>query len=166
MQGEGLPSGSQALEEHEPMASEPSEEDASGQRNEALLRALADLDNLRKRFEREVARERAAERALVAAEWLAIVDNLERALAHADDDDPVVQGLRAVRDQAVDLLARLGYPRYDTVGEPFDPARHEAVSAVESDAPPGTVVAVVRPGYGTAESTLRPASVVVSRASG
>jgi molecular chaperone GrpE len=161
MQGEGLPSG------HEPMASEPSEEEASGQRNEALLRALADLDNLRKRFEREVARERAAERALVAAEWLVILDNLERALAHAaDDDDPVVQGLRAVRDQAVDLLARLGYPRYDTVGEPFDPARHEAVSAVESDAPPGTVVAVVRPGYGTAESTLRPASVVVSRASG
>ena len=82
-----------------------------------------------------------------------MVDNLERALEHAGpDDDALVDGVRAVRDQAVAILARLGFPRYDDVGRPFDPARHEAVGAIPSDAPPGTVVAVIRPGYGTAET--------------
>ena len=116
-----------------------------------LRRTLADLDNLRKRVDREIARERAAERATVAARWLPVVDNLDRALEHAGpDSDALVDGVRAVRDQAVGILARLGFPRYDDVGDPFDPARHEAVGALPADAPPGTVVAVVRPGYGSA----------------
>ena len=100
-----------------------------------LRRALADLDNLRKRYERELARERAAARAQAAAEWLPVVDNLDRALLHADDDPAgVVEGVRAVRDQAVAVLARLGFPRYEETGEPFDPVRHEAVGVVA--APP------------------------------
>jgi molecular chaperone GrpE len=129
-----------------------------------LRRALADLDNLRKRYGRELARESARERASVVSEWLAIVDNLERALEHSGGgDDAVVQGLRAVHEQAVALLDRLGFPRFDDVGEPFDASRHEAVSVVEADAPAGTVVATVRPGYGQPEAVLRPAAVVVSK---
>jgi molecular chaperone GrpE len=129
-----------------------------------LRRALADVDNLRKRMDREIARQRANERADVAARWLPVVDNLERALEHAGSDaDAVLKGVRAVRDQAVDILAALGFPRYDEVGRPFDPARDEAVSVMAADAPPGTVVAVVRPGYGTSESVLRPAGVIVSK---
>jgi molecular chaperone GrpE len=61
------------------------------------------------------------------------------------------------------VLARLGFPRFEDVGERFDPSRHEAVGAIEADAPAGTVVAVVRPGYGTPETVLRPAAVVVAR---
>lgn len=127
-------------------------------------RALADLDNFRKRTARELQRQREDERARVAAEWLPVLDNLELALEHAKGDtDPVVQGIRAVRDQALEVLERLGFPRRDDAGQRFDPARHEAVSTVvDENAPPGTVVHVVRPGYGDDEHTLRPAAVVVS----
>jgi molecular chaperone GrpE len=127
-------------------------------------RVLADLDNFRKRTARELQRQREDERARVAAEWLPVLDNLELALEHAKGDaDPVVQGIRAVRDQALAVLERLGFPRRDDTGQSFDPARHEAVSTVvDENTPPGTVVHVVRPGYGDDEHTLRPAAVVVS----
>jgi molecular chaperone GrpE len=132
-----------------------------------LRRALADLDNLRKRFDREVARERAAERAMVAGQLIPVIDDLERALLHADaDPTSVIEGVRAVHHRALDALTRLGFPRFDDLGRPFDPVRHEAVSAVDSDADSGTVVAAVRPGYGTEDSILRPASVVVARRPG
>jgi molecular chaperone GrpE len=129
-----------------------------------LRRALADLDNLWKRLAREVARERAEERARVAAAWLPIVDHLELALQHAGSNPAgVLEGVRAVRDEAVALLERLGYPRNEAVGAHFDPTRHEAVSTIaDADAEPGTVVHVVRPGYGEGERQLRPASVVVA----
>jgi molecular chaperone GrpE len=131
-----------------------------------LRRALADLDNLRKRFDREITRERADERARVTALWLPIVDDLERALEHADSDDsPIVAGVAAVRDHALAVLERLGYPRFEDIGEQFDPARHEAVGTLDGEAPPGTVVALARPGYGTGDAVLRPASVVVARGS-
>jgi len=129
-------------------------------------RALADLDNLRKRYARELDRERAAERARVAAQWLPVVDDLDRALAHAaDDPTAIVEGVHAVRDHAMAVLARLGYPRYEEVGVPFDPVQHEAVRVVEdAEAAPGTVVEVLRPGYGREEHWLRPAAVAVATA--
>jgi molecular chaperone GrpE len=125
---------------------------------------MADLDNLRKRFYREIAREREAERFRVAGEWLPIVDDLDRAIEHAPEGEQngLDVGLRAVRDHALEILTRLGFPRFEDVGEHFDPARHEAVTAVASDAEPGTILAVVRPGYGLPEVILRPASVVVA----
>ncbi|MFI1018305.1 nucleotide exchange factor GrpE [Streptomyces sp. NPDC020965] len=128
-------------------------------------RALADLDNLRKRHARDLPRELAAERARVAAAWLPVVDNLELALAHADaEPGAVVSGVRAVRDQAVDVLKGLGYPRDDETGIPFDPQRHDVVSVVDSaDTAPGTVVQMMRPGYGEPGRQLRPATVTVSR---
>ncbi|MFC5745261.1 nucleotide exchange factor GrpE [Actinomadura rugatobispora] len=127
-------------------------------------RALADLDNARKRAARDLDRERERERARVATEWLAVLDNLERALAHAGSDaHAVIDGVRAVRDQAVGLLDRLGYPRRDESGVPFDPSRHAAVGTrAGTGAPPGTVVEVVQPGYGDGERQLRPAMVVVA----
>jgi molecular chaperone GrpE len=129
--------------------------------------ALADLDNQRKWCAREVEREREAERARAATAWLPVLDHLELALAHAGaDPESILTGVRAVRDQAVDVLARLGYPRHDEVGVPFDPARHDVVSVVdEPGKPPGTVVAVVRPGYGDAGRQLRPVGVAVSKPS-
>ncbi|MFJ8622192.1 nucleotide exchange factor GrpE [Kitasatospora sp. NPDC093550] len=132
-------------------------------------RALADRDNLRKRYARELPREREAERAKVAAAFLPVVDNLELALAHAGADDPgtIVSGVRAVRDQAVEVLRSLGYPRYDETGVPFHPERHEVVSVVdEPDTTAGTVVRVLRPGYGEPGHQLRPAAVAVNRKQG
>jgi molecular chaperone GrpE len=131
-------------------------------------RAMADLDNLRKRYARELAREREAERERVAAAFLPVLDNLERALEHAGSDaaydqDALVRGLRSVREQALGVLTALGYPRQDEAGVPFDPARHEAVSVEEeTEAAPGTVVRVLHPGYGEGERQLRPAAVAVA----
>jgi molecular chaperone GrpE len=127
-------------------------------------RTAADLENLRKRVAREAGQQRADERARIAAEWLPVLDNLELALEHASSNPAaILEGVQAVRDQALAVLARLGYTRQADVGATFDPARHEAVAAVpDPTAPPGTVVHVVRPGYGGAEQQLRPASVVVA----
>jgi molecular chaperone GrpE len=127
--------------------------------------ALADLDNLRKRYARDRPRELEAERAAATAAWLPVVDNLELALAHADaDPETIVRGVQAVRDQALDVLRSLGYPRHDETGVPFDPVLHEVVSVVEDpDTAPGTVVQVLRPGYGDPDRQLRPAAVAVSR---
>ena len=128
-------------------------------------RTLADLDNLRKRHARELEREAAAERARTAAAFLPIIDNLELALSHAAaDPGAIVEGVRAVRDQAVNVLERLGYPRHAETGVSFDPARHEVVGVVQDpDAEPNTVVQVLRPGYGEAERQLRPATVTVAK---
>ncbi|KAA0941966.1 nucleotide exchange factor GrpE [Streptomyces apricus] len=128
-------------------------------------RALADLDNLRKRHARELNGQAVVERARTAAAFLPVVDNLELALSHAAaDPGAIVEGVRAVRDQAVDVLERLGYPRQAESGVPFDPARHEVVGVVqEPDAEPNTVVQVLRPGYGEAERQLRPAAVTVAK---
>jgi molecular chaperone GrpE len=123
-------------------------------------RALAEQANLAKRHARDLERVRSATRAEVAGLVPPVIDNLERALGHATSDpEVIVDGVRAVRDQAVQLLAKLGYPRQDEVGTAFDPARHTAVAAVTDPRyPPGTVVDVVQPGYGE----LRPAQVVVA----
>ena len=146
----------------EPASQERAEEQA---RDERWLRALADLDNARKRSARDVSEARDAERARVAAAFLPVVDNLDLALAHAEaDPGAVMEGVRAVRDQAIAILAALGFPRRDDLGAPFDPTSHEVVALVDDpDAPPGTVVQVVRPGYGEGEHQLRPVAVAVAR---
>ncbi|MFE4534560.1 nucleotide exchange factor GrpE [Streptomyces scopuliridis] len=132
---------------------------------DAWRRALADLDNLRKRHARELEGVREAERARTAAAWLPVLDHLELALTHAGaDPDSIVQGVEAVRDQAVEVLAGLGYPRQEESGVPFDPNRHEVVRVVDDpDTEPGTVVEVLRPGYGDDGRQLRPMAVAVSR---
>lgn len=128
-----------------------------------LRRAVADTDNLRKRHARERDRERLADRMRAAEAWLPVLDNLELALQHAgDSEDPFVQGVRAVFDQGLETMSRLGFPRFEAEGATFDPALHEAVSSYPDAAQAGTVLAVTRPGYGTAEALLRPAQVVVA----
>jgi molecular chaperone GrpE len=129
-----------------------------------LRRALADLDNLRKRYARELDRERMAASDRVTAAWLPVLDNLDLALGHADaEPSTILAGVRAVRDQALAVLASLGFSRQDEVGVPFDPARHEVVNVVEDpEAEPGTVIRVLRPGYGTTERQLRPGAVPVA----
>ena len=130
------------------------------------LRALADLDNLRKRCAAQVERAGVDARAQVAGQWLPVVDNLERALEHAEADPrTIIEGIAAVRQQALGVLAGLGFPRRDDTGATFDPARHEAIAATyDPGVPPGTVVQVVRPGYGSPDHQLRPAQVVVAKA--
>lgn len=159
-------------EEAEASAADEREPEAAAQAGELAKmedlwrRALADADNVRKRAARDGAQVRAQERAAVSLAWLPVLDNLELAMAHAPSaGDPLVEGIAAIRSQAIDTLARLGYPRIDGENVPFDPRIHEVVSVAETDeAPPGTVLTVLRPGYGSTDTVLRPAAVVVSRA--
>jgi molecular chaperone GrpE len=131
-------------------------------------RAVAELDNFRKRMARERADDRDDERRRVAAGWLPVIDNLDLALSHAGADETgIIEGIQAVREQALALLADLGFPRRgNDLGAMFDPALHEAVgTVVRDDAPAGTVVPVARPGDGPDDRVLRPASVVVTTVS-
>ena len=130
------------------------------------LRALADVENVRRRCAAQVSRAEAEATARVAAQWLPVVDNLERALEFAaEDPGAIVEGIQAVRNQALGVLAALDFPRRDDTGASFDPARHEAV-AVRADpaVPAGAVIDTIRPAYGEGDRQLRPAQVVVAGA--
>jgi len=133
-------------------------------------RALADLDNLRKRYARELGRERAAERELVTAAFLPVLDTIDRALEHAGaDPHSIIEGVRSLREQALAVVEGLGFRREDDIGVPFDPARHEVVGVVDADGSgtePGSVAAVLRPGYGAPGHQLRPAAVTVAQRPG
>ena len=132
---------------------------------DSRLRALADLDNLRKRCAAQVHRAEEEARATVARQWLPVIDGLDLALAHATADPAtIVDGVKAVRQQALDVLAGMGFPRRDDQGTRFDPVRHEAVAARPDPAATADLVAeVIRPAYGEGDRQLRPAQVVVAR---
>src|SRR3954471_14211027 len=169
-QQEGLIRAGQGQETAAPEAAIPTTGPDAAELEDRWRRALADLDNLRKRYARELARERTAERDLVTAAFLPVLDTVDRALEHAEADPrSIVEGVRTLREQAMAVLSGLGYQREDAVAVPFDPARHEVVGVVETDgsqAAPGSVVAVLRPGYGAADRQLRPAAVTVAQRPG
>jgi molecular chaperone GrpE len=131
-----------------------------------LLRTAADFDNYRKRSRRaeDDAQRRGREQML--KDLLPVFDNLERAVQHAEaapDAQAVAAGLRMVLKQFGDTLEKAGIKRIATVGLPFDPTRHEAISQLESaEHPPGVVVAEVQPGYTMGDNLVRAALVVVS----
>ena len=128
-------------------------------------RAVADLDNFRKRMARELEGRLAEGRDALMRDWLEAVDSVERAL-RSEHDVAGSAGLRSVLDQMDAILARYGVERVGAVGDPFDPERHEAVEVrVNDDLPDRTVVDVVRSGFALGGRVLRPALVVVSRRS-
>lgn len=133
--------------------------------HDRLLRAAADLDNFRKRTARE--REEAARHAAgpVVKDLIPAVDNLERALAAAPADDPLADGVRMVLKQVEEALLRHGVEPRSALGEPFDPAIHEALATVPTaDAAPGTVVAQHGRAWMHHGRLLRPAMVAVAAA--
>ena len=132
------------------------------------LRAAADFDNYRKRARKDVeeAQRKGLEQALL--EVLPVSDNLERAVqaaSQAKDVESIVDGVRMVLKFFEDALNRLGVERVASVGQLFDPAQHEAVQQVETrDAPIGTIVGEMMPGYRLGPKLLRAAMVSVARA--
>jgi molecular chaperone GrpE len=140
----------------------------AAQRDEYLAlaqRTQADFENYRKRVARDAAA--AQERGVtgLARELLPALDNLDRALAAADQDDPLLQGVRLVRAELVGALIRAGIESFSPDGEEFDPSLHEAVATASQGAdgaPSGTVVEVYQSGYRLGASIIRPARVVVA----
>ncbi len=131
------------------------------------LRAQAELDNVRKRAEREVsgAYKFALERAL--ADLLPVADSLEQGLkiAAASHDKAMAEGMGLTQKQLLAFLEKNGVKVLDPQGQPFTADKHEAVSMVESaEVAPNHVVAVVQKGYMLHERLLRPAMVVVAKA--
>jgi molecular chaperone GrpE len=127
-------------------------------------RALADLDNYRKRSQREIERRVQEAKESVISDWLEAVDSVERAL-RMGPEHPCYEGMRAVLDQMEGILAREGVVRIGAPGETFDPARHEAVAVrVASGAADRTILEVARSGFALGDRVIRPAQVVVARA--
>jgi molecular chaperone GrpE len=136
---------------------------------EQYLRAVAELENVRKRAQRDVEAANRYGLEKFAAELLPVKDSLELALQNAGRTDPA--GAREGLDATLQLLSRalerLGVTLIDPLGEPFDPARHEAMMAQDSDtAEPNSVLKVVQPGYELNGRLLRPARVIVARTPG
>lgn len=137
-----------------------------------LLRAHAEMDNLRKRTERD--KEDTAKYAITkfAREVLGVGDNLQRAIAAvpagAVDADPalktLVDGVSMTEREFLNVLDRHGVKRIDPEGEPFNPHQHQAMTEIENpEVPAGTVVQVYQPGYVIGDRVLRPAMVVVAK---
>ena len=134
---------------------------------EQYLRAVAELDNVRKRAQRDIEAANRYGLEKFAAELLPVKDSLELAVQNATRAD--ARSLREGQEATLQLLSRalekLGVSVIDPEGEPFDPARHEAMMAQESStAEPNSVLKVVQPGYELNGRLLRPARVIVSRA--
>ncbi len=128
------------------------------------LRAVADLENQRKRARRDIDDAKAEARTKVLKEMLPVVDNLERALAHSTPEaTAVMEGVRLVLRQFLTALERCEVTAVDAMGQSFDPNLHEAIGQEESDGAPGTIVKVLQTGYRLADRLLRPALVVIAR---
>ena len=126
-----------------------------------LKRALADLDNYRKRSARDVERRVQEVRERLISDWLDVVDSVERAMRM---DPAGNEGLESVLEQMRAVLARQGARRFGEPGERFDPERHEAIAVRQTDeVPEGTIQEVVRSGYELDGRVLRPAQVIVSK---
>jgi molecular chaperone GrpE len=149
--------------------------EAEGQKDRAL-RALAEVENVRKRLERERDEARTYSVTRFARDFLTVADNLSRALAaipadargKADDWlKAVLDGIEATERELQAALARHGVKPIAAEGQRFDPHLHQAIAEVPAKgAEPGSVVNVVQPGYTIGERLLRPAMVTVARADG
>jgi molecular chaperone GrpE len=147
--------------------------EAEAQKDRAL-RALAEIENVRKRTEREREEARLYSITRFARDLLTVADNLNRALAayppearKATDDSTraVIEGVEATERELQAVLARHGVKAVEAQGQRFDPHLHQAIAEVPGGgAAPGTVVNVVQQGYVISDRLLRPAMVTVAKA--
>lgn len=134
-----------------------------------LLRALAEIENVRRRGERERADAQKYGSANLAKDLLNVADNLRRAIdsVPAEQADErvktLLEGVAATERELLAVFERNGIRRIDPAGERFDHNLHQAIFEVESAAQPGTVVQVLQPGYVMHDRLLRPAMVGVAK---
>jgi molecular chaperone GrpE len=136
------------------------------EQRDAWLRALADAENARKRAQADIAQARkyAAER--IVEELLPVMDSLEAALGAAGaNPDALRAGVELTQRQLRQAFERAGVAEVNPgAGQRFDPHRHQAMSAVEADQEPNTVLAVMQKGYTLHDRVVRPALVTVAKA--
>ena len=147
--------------------------EAAAEFKDKLLRTLAEMENLRKRTEREIAEARVYGVTGFARDVLAVADNMHRALATIDDElhaqsDPklkaMIEGVELTERELMKVLEKHGVKKFSPEGEKFDPNVHQAMYEVPtSDLPPGHVAQVIQAGYMLGDRVLRPALVGVSK---
>jgi len=159
---EDLSAPPQSLEEKLQAAEKRAQEN-----HERFLRAAAELDNFRKRKEREVSDLRKYANQMLLRELLGVVDNLERALAASlENSEPegLREGVEMTLKELLKIFDQFKVTPIEAHEQPFDPNHHEAVMQEPSDAfPPNTVVKELQKGYLLRDRLLRPAMVVVSK---
>ena len=129
------------------------------------LRAEAEIQNVRRRAERDVQNAHKFGLERLVQQILPVVDSLEKALeAKTSEDDPVIEGVKLTFKLLQDLLTKESIQVVNPLGEPFDPNLHEAMSIVENpDMESNSVFAVVQKGYTLNERLVRPAMVMVTK---
>ena len=142
---------------------------ASLEERERAVRAVAEMENLRRRAAQDV--EKAHKFALekFAAELLPVLDNLERAIELADKESealkPMIEGVELTLKSMQSSVAKFGLVALDPQNQPFDPNAHQAMSMIENaELAPNTVIAVMQKGYDLNGRVIRPAMVMVSKA--
>ena len=159
--------GSPELAEHDHVAElERQLEEAKS----SALYAAAEMQNLRRRMEKELADTRSYASAGFARDMLAIKDHLDRALAAVGDElradktaSNFLAGIEATSRELDAVFQRNGIERVKSVGEALDPHRHQAMMEIPADAEPGTIIEEMQPGYVMKDRLLRPALVGVAR---
>lgn len=141
-----------------------------------LLRTAADMENLRKRAEREKAEATLYAATNFARDLLSVADNMSRALAAMSEDDKdaadeatknLLTGVELTEKELLNIFQRYGIRRVNTVGYKFDPNLHQALFELPtSEHPPGTVVQEMQSGFAIGDRCLRPAMVGVAKAEG
>ena len=142
---------------------------ASNEERERAIRAVAEMENLRRRAAQDV--EKAHKFALekFAGELLPVLDNLERAIELADKENealkPMIEGVELTLKSMQSSVAKFGLVALDPQNQPFDPNAHQAMSMIENaELAPNTVIAVMQKGYELNGRVIRPAMVMVSKA--
>ena len=138
----------------------------AAQHRETMLRALADAENARKRFQADAANSQKFAIERFAETLLPVMDSLEAALANQEASPEALRdGVQLTLRQLTQALEKARViPIAPIPGERFDPHRHQAMAAVEADSEPNTVVAVMQKGYLLHDRVLRPALVTVAKA--
>ena len=145
----------------------------SAELKDRLLRTLAEMENLRRRTEREVADARAYGITNFARDILAVADNMERALKALDDEirakadaglKALLDGVELTERELIKAMEKHGVKKLEPQGLKFDPNLHQAMLELPDESvPAGTVVQVMQPGYTIGERVLRPALVGISK---
>ncbi len=139
----------------------------AAEHHDAWLRAKAEADNIRKRAQAEIASAHKFAVESFASELLAVKDSLEAALASENATaESMKSGVELTLKQLKGVFDKFSLAEIDPKGEKFDPHRHQAITTVECDAEPNTVVQVLQKGYLLHERVIRPALVTVARTKG
>jgi molecular chaperone GrpE len=145
----------------------------SAEYKDKLLRTLAEMENLRRRTEREIADTRLYGVSAFARDIIAVADNMQRALGALDAElrekadagtKALLDGVELTERELLKVLEKHGVKKFDPLGEKFDPNLHQAMYEIpDPSQPAGTVAQVVQPGYMIGERVLRPALVAVAK---